>query len=164
MTSAVISLPVRKTLAVRTSVEDAFAVFTEDVDSWWPRTHHIGATPMTRITIEGRQGGRCFTKHEDGTERDWGRVLAWEPPRRLMFSWQMTHDWKYEPDVARSSEVEVRFVPIGRDATRIELEHRFFDRHGEGGSVIRGNVDAPNGWTLVTSLYAQRVGVLENPT
>lgn len=164
MTASIVSLPVRKTLAVHASVEDAFAVFTEDVDSWWPRTHHIGATPMTRITIEGKKGGRCFTDHEDGTEREWGRVLAWEPPHRLVLAWQMTHDWNHEPELSRSSEVEIRFLPIGREATRIELEHRFFERHGAGGAVIRTNVDAPNGWTLVTSLFAKRTGVLENPT
>src|SRR5262245_27670024 len=110
MTGSVILLPVRKTLLVRASVEDAFEVFTADVDSWWPRTHHIGDTPMTRVSIEGRLGGRCFTDHEDGSQRDWGRVLAWDPPHRLVLAWQMTHEWKHEPDLARTSEVEVRFV------------------------------------------------------
>ena len=164
MTATVQLLPVRKTLAVRVSIDEAFRVFTEDVDAWWPRTHHIGSTPMTRVTIEAKKDGRCYTEHEDGSVHDWGRVLVWEPPTRLVLAWQMTHDWKYEPSLARSSEVEVRFKPQGRGATRVDLEHRFFERHGDAGSVVRGYVEAPNGWTLVTSLYAERAGVLETPT
>ncbi len=164
MTASIHQLPVRKTLTVGVPVRDAFEVFTEDVDSWWPRTHHIGKTPMTRIVIEGRRDGRCYTNHEDGSVCEWGTVLVWEPPHRLVLAWQMTHDWQYEPALARSSEVEVRFVPVRRDATRVELEHRFFERHGEHGGVVRASVDAPNGWTLVSTLYGRRAGMIDVPT
>src|SRR5438270_11063973 len=105
-------VPVRKAITVGASLEDAFDVFTEEVDTWWPRTHHIGKSPMRRILIEGRAGGRCYTEQEDGTECDWGQVLVWEPPRRLILAWQITHVWGYQPDVAKASEVEVRFIPL----------------------------------------------------
>jgi uncharacterized protein YndB with AHSA1/START domain len=156
MTASIIQLPVRKSIIVNTSVHDAFEVFTEEIDSWWPRTHHIGKSPMVRAIVEARAGGRCYTEQLDGTECDWGRVLAWEPPSRFVFAWQITHQWGYHPDIARSSEVEVRFIPVG-DATRVELEHRHFERHGDGGESMRASVDAPNGWTTLLGLYASRV-------
>jgi uncharacterized protein YndB with AHSA1/START domain len=156
MTTSLTDVPVRKSILVNASADDAFAIFTEDVDSWWPRTHHIGKSPMTRILIEGRAGGRCYTQQEDGTQCDWGRVLEWTPPRRLVLAWQITHQWGYQPDLAQASEVEVRFVPVG-NATRVELEHRLFERHGAGGDPMRAAVDAPGGWTTILALYADRV-------
>jgi len=150
-------VPVRKTITVGASLEDAFDVFTEEVDTWWPRTHHIGKSPMRRILIEGRAGGRCYTEQEDGTECDWGQVLVWEPPRRLILAWQITHVWGYQPDVAKASEVEVRFIPLRADTTRVELEHRLFRRHGAGGGAMRTAVDAPNGWTTILALYEGRL-------
>jgi len=104
MTASVTTTPVRKNLLVHASPEDAFDVFTEDVDSWWPRTHHIGKVPMQRVIIEPKAGGRCYTVQVDGTECDWGRVLAWDPPRRLVLAWQITHEWGYQSDLAQSSE------------------------------------------------------------
>ena len=151
------SVPVRKQVVVKASVEDAFDVFTEEIDSWWPRSHHIGKSPMTRIVVEGRPGGRCYSEQQDGTECDWGRVLVWERPYRFVFAWQITHEWGYQPDLAKSSEVEVRFVSVHPEATRVEVEHRFFERHGVGAEPMRTAVDAPNGWTLVMSLYADRI-------
>ena len=91
---------VRKTITVRTSVEHAFSVFTEGYDSWWPRSHHIGKSPMKEGIIEPRVGGRCYTKQVDGTESDWGQILEWEPPHRFVLAWQITHEWGYEPDAA----------------------------------------------------------------
>jgi uncharacterized protein YndB with AHSA1/START domain len=156
MTASLVELPVRKSIVVNASVHDAFDVFTTEIDSWWPRTHHIGTSPMARAVVEPRAGGRCYTEQMDGTECNWGRVLAWEPPRRLVFAWQITHQWGYQPDLSKASEVEVRFIPVG-DATRVELEHRHFERHGEGGESMRASVDAPNGWTTIMGLYANRV-------
>jgi uncharacterized protein YndB with AHSA1/START domain len=157
VTVSINAVPVRKSVVVDASAEEAFETFTGDVDSWWPRTHHISKSPMTRIVIEGRAEGRCYTEHEDGSVFDWGRVLAWDPPHRLVLAWQMTHEWAYEPELSRSSEVEVRFVPMRDDTTRVEVEHRFFERHGEGAAGVRGAVDAPNGWTLVMARFADRV-------
>jgi uncharacterized protein YndB with AHSA1/START domain len=149
--------PVRKTITVRASPEHAFRVFTADVDAWWPRSHHIGAAPMRRTIIEQRHGGRCYSEQTDGTECDWGRVLVWEPPRRLVLAWQVTADWKHEPDLARSSEVEVRFTPEADGATRVDLEHRHFERAGVGAGVMRTAVDSPNGWAGILRLFAARV-------
>jgi len=157
MTASLVELPVRKTIVVNASVRDAFDVFTDDIDSWWPRTHHLGKSPMRRVIVEGKPGGRCYTQHEDGTETDWGHVLEWLPPSKLLLAWQVTHDWGYQPDLARASEVEVRFIAERPTRTRVELEHRHFERHGAGGAAMRTAVDAPNGWTLITRLYQGRI-------
>jgi uncharacterized protein YndB with AHSA1/START domain len=157
MTVLMTDIPVRKSITVGAAAPDAFAVFTTEIDTWWPRSHHIGKSPMNAVHIEGRVGGRCYTDHEDGTECDWGRVLVWEPPRRLVLAWQITHDWGFQPDVAMASEVEVIFTSVGREVTRVDLKHQFFERHGAGAESMRKSVDDPNGWTTIFKLYSQRV-------
>jgi len=148
--------PVRKTITVNASAERAFRVFTAEYDTWWPRSHHIGKSPMKKAIIEGRTGGRCYTEQEDGTECDWGTVLVWEPPRRFVMAWQITHEWGYEPDLAKSSEVEIRFIPEADQSTRIELEHRHFERHGEGAVSMRTSVDSKGGWSDLLQLFIAR--------
>jgi uncharacterized protein YndB with AHSA1/START domain len=150
--------PVTKSVVVKTSVEQAFQLFTDGFDSWWPRSHHIGKSPMTRTLIEGRVGGRCYSEQEDGTECDWGSILEWEPPHRFVMAWQITHEWGYEPDLSRSSEVEVRFSPAGEGMTRVDLEHRHFERHGDGGASIRTAVNSEGGWGVLLQMYADRAG------
>lgn len=147
---------VRKSVTVKVDQARAFQVFTEELDSWWPRTHHIGKSPMTRALIEGRQGGRCYAEQEDGTTCDWGTVLAWDPPKRLVLAWQVTPEWGYEPDLARASEVEVRFTPVDARTTRVDLEHRHFERHGAGGAAMRTAVDSANGWGTLLDLFADK--------
>jgi uncharacterized protein YndB with AHSA1/START domain len=147
---------VTKTITVKAPVERAFEVFTAEYDSWWPRTHHIGKTPMTRAILEGRAGGRCYTEHADGSECDWGRVLVWDPPRRLVLAWQIHGDWTYQPDPSHASEVEVRFSPEPGGLTRVDLEHRHLERHGATAAALRTAVDAPNGWTGLLALFATR--------
>jgi uncharacterized protein YndB with AHSA1/START domain len=149
--------PVRKSIVVDTDPERAFTLFTDGFDSWWPRSHHIGNSPMTRAVVEGRVGGRCYNEQEDGTDCPWGQILVWEPPRRFVLAWMITHEWGYQPDLAQSSEVEVRFTPIGDGATRVDLEHRNLERHGAGGETMRAGVDAPGGWGSLLELYAKRV-------
>lgn len=149
-------VPVRKSIHVRANPERAFAVFADDFDSWWPRTHHIGKSPMQKAVVEGKAGGRCYTQQVDGTDCDWGTVLVWEPPHRLVLAWQITHEWGYQPDLARSSEVEVRFTPEG-DGTRVDLEHRHLARHGAGEASMRTAVDSPNGWSGLLQLFATHV-------
>jgi hypothetical protein len=149
--------PVRKSITVKAGVERAFQVFTQGIDTWWPRTHHIGKSPMKKAMMECRAGGRCYTEQVDGTECDWGQVLVWEPPRRFVMAWQITHEWGYEPDLAKSSEVEVRFTPQPDGATLVELEHRYFERMGAGGAAMRAAVGAPNGWTGVLQLYVEQL-------
>jgi uncharacterized protein YndB with AHSA1/START domain len=148
---------VRKTVTVNASVERAFQVFTDGYDSWWPRSHHIGKSPMQTAIIETRAGGRCYSTQVDGTECDWGRVLVWDPPHRLVLAWQITHEWGYEPDLARSSEVDIRFTSEPDGKTRVDLEHRHFERHGAGGAAMRTAVDSPNGWGGLLQLFAARV-------
>jgi uncharacterized protein YndB with AHSA1/START domain len=144
--------PVLKTITVKAGVEKAFRVFTEGFDSWWPRTHHIGKSPMTRGVIEGRVGGRCYSEQEDGTECDWAQILEWDPPHRFVMAWKVTPQWGYEPDVAKSSEVEVRFTTVG-DSTRVDLEHRHFDRHGVGADTMRAQVDSAGGWGTLLEMF-----------
>ena len=112
--------PVRKTITVKASPDRAFAVFTAEFDTWWPRSHHIGKAPMKKAIVEGRPGGRCYAEQTDGTECDWGSVLVWEPPHRLVIAWQSTADGRTEPDLAKASEVEVRFTREADGSTRVE--------------------------------------------
>jgi len=148
---------VQKTITVSASIERAFKVFAEGYDSWWPRTHHIGKVPMQKAIIEAREGGRCYTIQTDGSECDWGRVLVWDPPRRLVLAWQITHEWGYEPNLEKSSEVDIRFTPEPGGRTRVDLEHRHFERHGAGGTAMRTAVDSTGGWGTLLELFKARV-------
>ena len=145
--------PVRRSITVKASMEHAFHVFTEGHDTWWPRSHHIGKSPMKKAVIECRAGGRCYAEQMDGTESDWGTVLVWEPPHRMVMAWQIGPAWQYEPDLAKSSEVEVRFTPEADGTTRVDLEHRNFDRCGEGWENMRQATDSEGGWGGLLELY-----------
>ena len=100
---------------------------------------------MRKAIVEGRAGGRCYSEQMDGTECDWGTVLAWEPPHCLVIAWQINGDWKYEPDIARSSEVEVRFTPAPNESTLVSLEHRYLERVGSKANAVRAMLDSPGG-------------------
>jgi uncharacterized protein YndB with AHSA1/START domain len=147
---------VQKSVIVKASQEKAFRVFTEGFDSWWPREHHIGKSPMTRAIIEGRVGGRCYSEQQDGTDCPFGSILEWEPPARFVMAWQVTAQWQYEPDLAKSSEVEVRFTPQGDGTTRVDLEHRCFERMGDGWESMRTMVDGGMGWGALMGLFAAK--------
>ena len=147
---------VRKSVTVNADPETAFAIFTADFDSWWPRSHHLGKTPMTKGIIEARKGGRCYTEHEDGSEVNWGTVQTWEPPHRVVLAWQISSDWKCEPDLSKASEVEVRFTPLGAGKTRVDLEHRHFERMA-GGEAMRAGVNAEGGWGSLLQMFSARV-------
>jgi uncharacterized protein YndB with AHSA1/START domain len=134
--------------------ERAFRVFTDGIDSWWPREHTIGEAPLKEMVLEPRVGGRAYGIGVDGSESDWGRVLVFEPPRRLVVSWDISLEWKYQANVALCSEFEVRFIPEAADRTRVELEHRHLDRHGEGWEAMREAVGSPNGWQGGLELFA----------
>ena len=149
---------VRRSVTVAAPAERAFAVFTEHFDSWWPAEHHLGAaTPEVR-TMEPRVGGRWYERAADGQECDWGRVLAWEPPHRVLLAWQIDGRWEYDPDPAHGSEVEVRFVTEGPASTRVELEHRGIERLGDGWESVLTGVSAPGGWGGILERYAASVG------
>jgi uncharacterized protein YndB with AHSA1/START domain len=145
--------PVLKTVVVNAPCERAFKIFTEFFGGWWPSSHHIGKLPYETAILEGRLGGRWYERATDGTECEWGKVLAWEPPAKVVLSWHLGGDWQYNPDPAKASEVEVRFIPESDSKTRVELEHRHIERHGAGSDNLRMQVDSPGGWGLITELY-----------
>jgi uncharacterized protein YndB with AHSA1/START domain len=151
--TSVADASVKKSITVNTSVQHAFDVFTKGFDGWWPRGHHIGKSPMTEAIIEPRVGGRCYMKQEDGSDCDWGQILEWDPPHRVVLAWQITQEWGYEPDLARSSEVEIRFTPEPGGGTRVDLEHRHFERMGPGGDTMRVGVGAEGGWSSLLDLF-----------
>lgn len=140
------------TITVGVPIEKAFRVFTESFDRWWPREYHIGQAEMAACIVEPREGGRWYERGVDGSECDWGRVLAWEPPNRLLVTWQINGEWQFDPEHA--SEVEVRFTANGPGQTTVEIEHRFLDRL-VGGEAIRGAiVEGGGGWTSILERFA----------
>jgi uncharacterized protein YndB with AHSA1/START domain len=148
---------VRKSITVNASVEVAFDVFTTEFDTWWPRSHHIGKSPMKEALMEGHAAGRCYTKQVDGTECDWGSVLEWERPHRIVIAWQITHEWGFQPDLTKASEVEIRFTSEPDGRTRVDLEHRHFERMGAGAEAMRTSVGGQGGWGSLLEAYAKRV-------
>ncbi len=156
MTTETKAHTVTKSVTVGAGREHAFTVFTERFSSWWPTSHHIGAADLADAFIEPREGGRWYERGVDGSECEWGRVLAWDPPERVVLSWHLQGDWSYDPDPARASEIEVRFVAEAPDRTRVELEHRHIDRHDRADQVMIG-VDSPNGWSGILAAYARAV-------
>lgn len=145
---------VRKSVVVNAPQEHAFAVFTEQLGSWWPLMHyHIGEEPPETAVMETQVGGRWFERSSSGVECNWGRVLVWEPPSRVVLSWDITSDWQYDPNLG--TEVEVRFIPEGPGVTRVELEHRRLERYGIKADAMRDIFDSEHGWGAVLQAYAQ---------
>ncbi|HXJ21845.1 MAG TPA: SRPBCC family protein [Polyangia bacterium] len=145
--------PVRKELVVAASADHAFKVFTDGIDRWWPRQHHIGKSPLRREVLEAGVGGRWYGLSEDGTECDVGRVLVWDPPHRLVLAWQITSDWKFDPDFV--TEVEVTFTAEGPRTTRLVLEHRDLHRYGLAEPAYRRSIDSPTGgWGFILQRFA----------
>lgn len=147
---------VLKTITVSAPQARAFAVFTEEYGSWWPREHHLGEADLADAIIEPFAGGRYYEKSVDGSECDWGRVLAYDPPDRVVLAWHLQGDWTYDPDPAKASEIEVRFIAESPNRTRVELEHRHIERHDLAERVVEG-IDAPGGWAGILLLYADKV-------
>jgi uncharacterized protein YndB with AHSA1/START domain len=145
--------PVRKSIRVQASPLAAFEFFTAGIDHWWPKSHNLGRAPIRRTVLEPFVGGRWYTELTDGSEVTVGHVRAWEPGRRLVLGWEITAQWKPEARGALASEVEVRFVPDADTHTRVEIEHRDFERMEEGGEIMRGAVE--NGWPGILELFAQ---------
>ncbi|WP_436496093.1 SRPBCC family protein [Actinokineospora sp. HUAS TT18] len=149
-------MSVLKTITVRASQERAFTVFATRMGSWWPAAHHIGEADFADVVIEPRVGGRWFERGHDGVECEWGRVLAYDPHDGFVLAWHLQGDWEYDPDPARASEVEVRFIPDG-PTTRVELEHRRLERHGESGDDILASVGSDNGWSHILLSFSDAV-------
>jgi uncharacterized protein YndB with AHSA1/START domain len=142
---------VRKEIVVEAPQERAFRVFTEGIDRWWPKAHRIGKVEMQAAVLEPRVGGRWYERGTDGSECLWGKVLVYEPPRRLVLAWQINGQWQY--DEAFSTEVEVRFTSEGPKRTRVELEHRDLERFGDAQEAVRQAFESPGGWTGLMALF-----------
>jgi uncharacterized protein YndB with AHSA1/START domain len=145
---------VRTSVVVDAPIERAFAVFTEDFDSIKPREHNMLAVDIAETVFEAREGGRIYDRGVDGSVCHWARVLAYEPPDRIVFSWDITPLWQIESDREKTSEVEVRFTSETPQRTRVELEHRNLDRHGEGWEGERDGVGSEGGWPLYLQRFA----------
>jgi len=146
--------PVHKTIIVEASPERAFEVFTAGIDRWWPKSHNIGTAALRESVIEPFVGGRWYSKLEDDTELTIGHVRTWEPGARFVVTWEISAQWKPDPRVAFASEVDVRFVAEAGGRTRVELEHRNFERMGaEAGATMRKAVDG--GWPALLDLLAK---------
>jgi len=150
--------PVRKTVIVQATPARAFEVFTAGINRWWPKSHGIGSAPVRESIIEPYVGGRWYAMCEDGTEAVVGHVRVWQPGERFVVSWEISAEWKPDPRAQYASEVEVRFVTEAVGRTRVELEHRDFERMGAApGASMRGAVDG--GWTPLLELFAREAAV-----
>ena len=145
--------PFRYSVTVPISAPRAFTLFTEGINTWWIG-HRIGEAELAEVVIEPRVGGRWYERGVDGTECDWGKVLAFDPPERLVLSWQLNYQYKYDPDLAHSSEVEVLFTEEN-GLTRVALEHRNIERHGTGAEELAAGVSDEGGWPSILELYAK---------
>jgi uncharacterized protein YndB with AHSA1/START domain len=148
--------PIREAVTVPVPVDQAFAAFA-DLARWWPRQYTWAADTLEDIGIEPREGGLCYERGPHGFTCHWGRILAWEPPTRLVITWQIAPDRVPEPNPAKASEVEVRFHPAEPSGARVELEHRALARHGDGADAYRQGMASPAGRPHILGRYAATV-------
>jgi uncharacterized protein YndB with AHSA1/START domain len=148
------STDARASVTVNAPPEKAFEVFTSGIGSWWPRSHHLGDAELTTVVIEPRAGGRWYERTADGAECDWGEVLEWQPPQRLVLSWRIGTTWQLEDDPSRASVVEIGFAPDGAGSTTVTLVHTRLDRHGDDWPAMRDSVAGSGGWPAVLQAYA----------
>jgi uncharacterized protein YndB with AHSA1/START domain len=146
---------VRNSIVVEAPIERAFSVFTDDFGSFKPPEHNLLQVDIAESVFETHVGGNVYDRGVDGSECRWARVLAFEPPDRVVFSWDISPHWQIETDQDKTSEVEVRFVAEAPDRTRVELEHRNLDRHGEGWEGVREGVYGDQGWPLYLRRFAE---------
>jgi uncharacterized protein YndB with AHSA1/START domain len=145
---------VRRQIVVDAPIERAFTVFTERFGDFKPPEHNLLAAPIAETVFEPKVGGHIYDRGVDGSECRWARVLAYDPPDRVVFSWDISPQWQIETDPANTSEVEVRFVAETPHRTRVELEHRHLDRHGAGWQAVSDGVGHDEGWPLYLTRYA----------
>lgn len=149
---------VRRQIVVNAPIANAFATFTERFGDFKPLEHNLLSSPIAETVFEPRIGGNIVDRAADGSECRWARILAYEPPDRVVFSWDISPQWQIDSDPDHASEVEVRFIAESSDRTRLELEHRNLERHGPGWQAVHGGVDDEAGWTLYLSRYADLLG------
>jgi uncharacterized protein YndB with AHSA1/START domain len=148
--------PITGTVTVGVPVERAFGLFTGSFDAWWPHQYHIGQADVAEVILESGEGGRWYERGVDGSECDWGRVLVWQPPNRLVFTWQISGAWQFDPDPEHASEIEVRFSADGPEQTIVEVEHRHFERL-DGGRDVNDAIRGGGGWAQLLEGYAKAV-------
>lgn len=148
---------VKHSIVVEAPIERAFKVFTEDFGSFKPAEHNLLAVQIAETVFEPRVGGHIYDRGVDGSECRWARVLAYEPPRRLLMSWNISPQWQIETDPAKVSEWEVTFTAESANRTRVEIEHRHLERHGDGWQGVRDGVDGDQGWPLYLGRYGNRM-------
>jgi uncharacterized protein YndB with AHSA1/START domain len=149
------AMAVRATVVVEAPIEQAFSVFTEDFGSFKPREHNMLGVEIAETVFEPHVGGHLYDRGVDGSECRWARVLAYEPPNRVVISWDISPQWQIETNLEKTSEVEVQFISEAPERTRVELEHRNLDRHGEGWQSLRDGVDSGDGWPLYLRRFAE---------
>jgi uncharacterized protein YndB with AHSA1/START domain len=145
---------VRREIVVDAPIERAFATFTERFGDFKPAEHNLLAAPIAETVFESRVGGHIVDRATDGSECRWARILAFDPPDRVVFSWDISPRWSIESDPEQTSEVEVRFVAESPERTRLELEHRHIERHGPGWEAVSEGVEGDEGWPLYLARYA----------
>ena len=155
MTTRTASTSIRLQIVVEVPIDRAFRVFSDDFGSFKPRDHNLLAVPIAETVFEPRVGGSIYDRGVDGSECRWARVLAYEPPNRVVFSWNISPQWQLEQDPSKTSEVEVRFIAEAAGRTRVELEHRNIERHGAGWEGVREGVAGEGGWPLYLQRYAE---------
>lgn len=158
MTTQAEQTSIQTEVVVEAPIEQAFRVFTERFDEIKPREHNMLDVDIAESVFEPRAGGRVYDRGVDGTECQWARVLDYEAPERIVFTWDISPQWQLETDLERASEVEVRFVAEAPERTRVELEHRHLDRHGDGWEGLREGVRGEGGWPLYLVRFADQVG------
>ena len=149
--------PIRKQIDVEAPQATAFEVFTQRMHTWWKAEYSIVGEPRVGIVVEPRVGGRWYEQGDAGGECTWGKVVAWDPPKRLVLTWQLTADWQYDADLV--TELEIRFEATGPTSTRVELEHRGLEAYGEHAAMVRGIFDTPDGWGGILEGFAAAVVV-----
>ena len=154
MSTAGSATSIRHEIVVEAPIERAFSVFTDGFGSFKPPEHNLLGVEIAETVFEPRVGGHVFDRGADGSVCRWARVLAYEPPDRVVISWDISPQWQIESDLEKTSEVEVRFIAEASDRTRVELEHRNLDRHGDGWEAVRDGVDGESGWPLYLRRFA----------
>ena len=144
-------MTIRKQLTVEAPLERAFRVFTANMGAWWPKDHHIGTAALKDCVIEPKVNGCWYELGVDGTECEWGKVLEWHPPLRVVLAWQINADWKYDPTLL--TEVEITFSVIGANETRVDIDHRRLERIGEKAAQARAALDSDQGWSSILKVF-----------
>jgi len=143
---------VKKSVTVEAPIERAFSAFAAMGD-WWVKTHTIAASDQKDVTMEPRAGGRWYETGMNGEQCDWGKVAEWQPPHRMLLLWQISADWKFDPDLI--TEVEVRFTEEGKNRTRVELEHRKLEAYGAAAKAMAESFGSEGGWSGLLAAYAK---------